>query len=364
MIDRELKRKEHVYYANLETGEVYLVTIMGHYADYWEPSTTIYEFAIGRFDYFDQMEFDVGEGKDSCFFLTEDEAKSYLVEHVDQKSVEEKIDDLQSEIDRCRKLLHESEMLKNKKTKLNIVISAGGTSEMIDNVRKITNSSSGTLGALIAEAILRDIPNVHIDYVAPRKAKRPEFVSTAQYKDAITYHEVTDTASVKETMDKLITVPNCWVIHSMAISDYTVGEIRDENDEVIDKSKKISSSHPILHMDLIPTPKVLDGFKKINPNIKLIGFKLLNGATEDELYEAATTQAIRAKCDYVLMNDLKNIGPTKHEAKVIKYHGESSSGSHCFGISHRLHTKPEIAKYIAQLIIIDQEKEKKDEQEV
>ena len=35
-----------------------------------------------------------------------------------------------------------------------IVITAGGTSEKIDNVRKITNSSSGKLGSVIATKLL------------------------------------------------------------------------------------------------------------------------------------------------------------------------------------------------------------------
>ncbi len=37
---------------------------------------------------------------------------------------------------------------------MNIVITAGCTSEKIDNVRKITNSSSGKLGMIIANEIL------------------------------------------------------------------------------------------------------------------------------------------------------------------------------------------------------------------
>ena len=36
---------------------------------------------------------------------------------------------------------------------INIVITAGGTSERIDNVRKITNSSSGKLGSMIGDKI-------------------------------------------------------------------------------------------------------------------------------------------------------------------------------------------------------------------
>ena len=37
-----------------------------------------------------------------------------------------------------------------------VIITAGGTSEKIDNVRKITNSSSGKLGMIIAEHLLEE----------------------------------------------------------------------------------------------------------------------------------------------------------------------------------------------------------------
>ena len=38
--------------------------------------------------------------------------------------------------------------------KYKIIITAGGTSEKIDNVRKITNSSSGKLGCTIANKLI------------------------------------------------------------------------------------------------------------------------------------------------------------------------------------------------------------------
>ena len=37
-----------------------------------------------------------------------------------------------------------------------IIITAGGTSERIDNVRKITNSSSGKLGTIIVNHLLQE----------------------------------------------------------------------------------------------------------------------------------------------------------------------------------------------------------------
>ena len=42
------------------------------------------------------------------------------------------------------------------KMEYNVIITAGGTSERIDNVRKITNSGSGKLGFMIANKLIQN----------------------------------------------------------------------------------------------------------------------------------------------------------------------------------------------------------------
>ena len=54
-----------------------------------------------------------------------------------------------------------------------IVITAGGTSEKIDNVRKITNSSSGKLGMKIANHLLKENDDLIIYYVCSKNSLRP-----------------------------------------------------------------------------------------------------------------------------------------------------------------------------------------------
>ena len=44
-----------------------------------------------------------------------------------------------------------------------IIITSGGTSERIDNVRKITNSSSGKLGMTIANHLLQKNNDIMIN---------------------------------------------------------------------------------------------------------------------------------------------------------------------------------------------------------
>ena len=54
---------------------------------------------------------------------------------------------------------------------MKVLITAGGTSEPIDQVRSITNHASGTLGIEIAKVFLQN--GVTIDYVVTKSAKKP-----------------------------------------------------------------------------------------------------------------------------------------------------------------------------------------------
>ena len=56
---------------------------------------------------------------------------------------------------------------------LNILITAGGTSEKIDDVRRITNSGTGRLGACIAEAFAASGRECRIVYICSAGAVRP-----------------------------------------------------------------------------------------------------------------------------------------------------------------------------------------------
>ena len=58
--------------------------------------------------------------------------------------------------------------------KYKIIITAGGTSEKIDNVRKITNSSSGKLGMTIANHLLKQNDDLTIYYVCSKNSLRPK----------------------------------------------------------------------------------------------------------------------------------------------------------------------------------------------
>lgn len=65
------------------------------------------------------------------------------------------------------------------------------------------------------------------------------------------------------------------------------------------------------------TPKVIAYVKKWNPQIKLIGFKLLVNVSEEELVKVARESLRKNKADYILANDLANIQPYQHKALLV-----------------------------------------------
>lgn len=208
------------------------------------------------------------------------------------------------------------------------IVTAGGTSEKIDNVRKITNSSSGRLGMLIASHLLNENKNSIIYYICSKNSLRP-------VDEKIKIIEIDDTNDLKNKVENLLLTNkiDCF-IHSMAVSDYqtdyvtTIEQIKKSinnasnieeafsNIETINDNK-ISSSCNNLVVVLKQTPKIISMIKNLSPSTYLVGFKLLDGVSKDELIMVAKKLRNKNKCDLVVANDLSTIRNGKHLAYII-----------------------------------------------
>lgn len=208
------------------------------------------------------------------------------------------------------------------------IITAGGTSERIDNVRKITNSSSGNLGMLIADCLLKERNDILIYYVCSKNSLRPS-------DDRVHVLEVEGTLDLKNTLEDLLLNNEInYFIHSMAVSDYmtdfvtNLSNIKEsitksnnideafENIEAI-KGNKISSYEDNLVVVLKPTPKIISIIKNLSPSTYLVGFKLLDGVSKLELINTAKKLRDKNRCDLVVANDLSSIRNGEHIAYII-----------------------------------------------
>ncbi|MGY3766238.1 phosphopantothenoylcysteine decarboxylase domain-containing protein [Vagococcus vulneris] len=252
---------------------------------------------------------------------------------------------------------------------MNILITAGGTSEKIDDVRHLTNHATGRLGQKIADALQHDDLSIH--YVYGPQAVLPKPTGEAD----IFFYPIQSVTDLYQTMKKILTEKKIdYVIHSMAVSDYQLShlaneeilantvaehltekkwESKDELSAIIkqtlknkhffpkSQAKKIDSAGEELILFLDKAPKVIHSIKKWQPETILIGFKLLVGVSEKELYDAAQASIKKNQADYILANDLESITDQQHTGLLI-----NSSG-----IIDRFSTKQAIADGLRQLIL-------------
>ena len=157
---------------------------------------------------------------------------------------------------------------------MKIWITSGGTTEKIDDVRGITNHSTGYLGKEIAELFLAKGHQVTL--VTVKTAVKPE------PKENLKITEITNVDSLLKSMEPLVKEHDV-LIHSMAISDYTpiymtdFTELEDTENpsQLLHKSNtesKISSASDYQVLFLKKTPKIISLVKQWNPNIQLVGF--------------------------------------------------------------------------------------------
>lgn len=204
---------------------------------------------------------------------------------------------------------------------MNILITAGGTQEKIDDVRSITNHSSGGLGKAIAETLQEKGHQIY--YVTTKNALQPEKVTKRFF--------IQSTNDLKNTLEQVMAErPFDAVIHAMAVSDFTpVTSFTEE--EILKMAEpaeifntkpqvpegKISSQTDHLVLVLKQNPKIIHLIKKWQPNTHLIGFKLLVDVTKDYLVKVAQESLVKNQADYIVANDLNEVKEVSHHALLV-----------------------------------------------
>jgi len=250
---------------------------------------------------------------------------------------------------------------------MRVLITAGGTAEPIDRVRKITNMATGRLGSLIAEEFAKQ-PGTQITYLCARDALRP----AAAVEETVPIGGVLE---LEETLTGLLRRTRYdAVIHSMAVSDYLPRRVtgareladsiagalldcaqppsREEISRIVLEQilqsgdpagggGKFSSrmEHMLVRMD--QAPKVIGHIKRLQPHTVLVGFKLLAGVEGNRLREVARALMEKNECDFVLANDLEEIHGDRHRALLIRAGGHYET----------LQTKAEIAEAIVNAVV-------------
>lgn len=211
-----------------------------------------------------------------------------------------------------------------------ILVTAGGTQEYIDDVRVLTNISTGKLGALITNELCE--AGFKVYYVCGKNSVMPN--------DSCYYVETVKTANDAMVAMKRIIIDNQIdaVIHSMAVSDFTF-----KRDSAIKcKSNDLEGFIDFMRQTIAPNPKIISMIKQWRPEVLLAGFKFEVGLDENELITLAQTSIEKNGCDFVVANDKKEMEKmNSHVARFVF----SENLKHLFK-DVKVSNKDEIAKTI------------------
>lgn len=176
---------------------------------------------------------------------------------------------------------------------IKILLTLGPASTPVDEVRRITNHSTGTLGTTLGNYFLRQGHSL----VALRG-------TGATTPTPFPYESFTTNADL---LQKLIPYsqqePPDLILHAAALSDYEIERIEIPGSHP-EKSPvaKISSHHPHLQLHLKPAKKILPELPLLFPQSIIVGWKYELHGTEQEAIQKSIRQVTENKIHYSVIN--------------------------------------------------------------
>ena len=163
------------------------------------------------------------------------------------------------------------------------IVTAGPTYEPLDEVRRLTNFSTGRLGSELANHLAEDGHEVTLllgeqaTWRAPTKATVEPFTTTADLRDRL--H-----AASKNKFDA--------VFHAAAVSDFGFGKVWQRDGDRLRQveSRKVPSELANVWVELVPTTKILASLRLWFPNAFIVGWKYEVEGNRDSVLAKARQQ--------------------------------------------------------------------------
>jgi phosphopantothenoylcysteine synthetase/decarboxylase len=205
---------------------------------------------------------------------------------------------------------------------MNCIVTAGPTYEPLDDVRRLTNFSTGRLGTELANFLAAHGHAVTLligesaTWPGERKAQTVEVFSTT--KDL--------RAKLKSFSRKKVDA----IFHAAAVSDFAFGKMfmRDARGKLkpFTPSKKISTRAGNFFMELVPTPKIIAELRGWFPHTRIIGWKFEADGRRADALRSARKQVADCSTDACVANgpaygkgfNLVTAAGEKHFASVKK----------------------------------------------
>ena len=197
---------------------------------------------------------------------------------------------------------------------MRILITAGGTEEPLDGVRRLANTSTGATGlelARVFHARGAEVFLLHAERVAAGGLP-------VRAEPFLTFSDL------EAGLQRLLGEHRFdTVIHLAAVSDYHLASLEVDGQAVETGGRgKIGSGHDLV-LRLRPNPKLIDNLRQwsCNPGVKVVGFKLTDTPETATREESVRALLDRGVTDLVVHNDAGEIRNGRHPATVFNRSG-------------------------------------------
>jgi phosphopantothenoylcysteine decarboxylase/phosphopantothenate--cysteine ligase len=182
-----------------------------------------------------------------------------------------------------------------------VLVVYGGTKAPIDEVRSITNTSSGRTGAELSDRFLTE--GLDVTILRAKSAFTPLAGAQVKTHEFVTYQDLRD-----QLKSVLASQAFDAVVQLAAVSDYTVES----------QSKGKLSAEGELILKLVPTEKLVNQVKAWSSNEPAVfAFKLTVGASSPQVKAAVEKVFAAGGVDYVVQNDLRFLSEGRHPYSVF-----------------------------------------------
>lgn len=151
---------------------------------------------------------------------------------------------------------------------MHCIVTAGPTYEPLDEVRRLTNFSSGKLGSLLANYLVTQGHQVTL--------LRGHYSTFHGEVKAQTVRPFSTTKDLREQLEALSRDNTDAIFHAAAVSDFGFGKMFERSsDGTLNEVKagKVSTRSGILLAELVPTPKILRELRGWFPKASIVGWK-------------------------------------------------------------------------------------------
>jgi phosphopantothenoylcysteine decarboxylase/phosphopantothenate--cysteine ligase len=180
---------------------------------------------------------------------------------------------------------------------LRVLITSGGTEEAVDGVRTLGNFSTGRTGAMIAEGFAAAGHEVTL----LRSKRAVQATNGCVRQEIFVGFSDLQSALMRELGNGSFDV----VIHAAAVGDYSIANIEAGGVVSQPGTGKIDSGQNV-SIRLRPNAKLVDHLRSWsgNPDLRVVAFKLTNGADELTAKRAIDGLFDHSQADAVVHNDL------------------------------------------------------------